>query len=185
MTYRDRRQAKAERLREWAKKRERKAEALRERVDTIADAIPFGQPVLVGHHSEGRHRRDLERIAGGMRRSFEDAEKAREFERRADGIEGALERSIYSDDDDAVPRLTARIAELEAERERIKAYNASCRKGAPDESLLDGTQRETLATVRRVAPYQLGKGGAFPGYALSNLSGNIARNRKRLLELSD
>lgn len=28
----------------------------------LSDMIPFGQPILVGHHSEGRHRRDLAKI---------------------------------------------------------------------------------------------------------------------------
>ena len=38
-----------------------------------------------------------------------------------------------------------------AQRERYKAYNASCRKGAPDESLLDDSQRAELASGRKYA----------------------------------
>jgi hypothetical protein len=33
--------------------------------------IPFGQPILVGHHSEGRARRDQGRIESGMRAGVE------------------------------------------------------------------------------------------------------------------
>ena len=183
MTYRERREAKAERLREWAGKREAKASAAFQRADQIADMIPMGQPILVGHYSEKRHRADLDRINRGMGAGFEHAEKAKEFDRRAAGIDHQLETSIYSDDADAIPRLWERVWALEAERDRIKAYNASCRKGAPELGALDDSQRETLAMVTRVAAWQLGKGGAFPGYALSNLSGNIARLRKRLAEL--
>lgn len=58
MTYRDRREAKADRLREWAEKREAKAAAAFDSAATLSDAIPFGQPILVGHHSEKRARRD-------------------------------------------------------------------------------------------------------------------------------
>src|SRR5262249_8713764 len=101
----------------------------------------------------------------------------------AANIEAALEASIYDDDPDAVERLRERLATLEAERDRIKAYNASCRRGQPDPGLLDERQRETLGSVRRVAPDQLGKGGSFPSYALSNLNGNLARNRQRLARL--
>ena len=183
MTNRERREAKAERLREWAGKREAKAKAAFQRVDQIADMIPMGQPILVGHHSEKRHRADLDRMEVGTRNAFEHQNRADDFTQRAAGIEHQLETSIYSDDADAIPRLRERVRALEAERDRIKAYNASCRKGAPELGALDDSQRETLAMVTRVAAWQLGKGGAFPGYALSNLSGNIARLRKRLAEL--
>lgn len=46
------------------------SQAAHERVDAIAGMIPLGQPILVGHHSEGRHRRNLDRIDRGMRQSI-------------------------------------------------------------------------------------------------------------------
>ena len=187
-TYRERREAKAERLREWADKREAKADAAYARARQLGDAIPFGQPVLVGHHSEGRHRRDLGRIDSAMTQTVEHSRKAEEMRRRADNIEAAAAHAIYSDDDDAVERLRERIAELEAERARIKAYNASCRKaakagGTGDTSILTDAERADLLSLAKYAPYQLRAGGAFPAYKLSNLSGNIKRNRDRLAEL--
>jgi hypothetical protein len=183
MTYRERREAKAERLREWADKREIKSAVAHAKVDAIADMIPMGQPILVGHHSEGRHRRDLDRIHNGMGQAIEHGRKADEFRRRADSIEAAAERSVYSDDLDAIERLEARITEREAERERIKTFNASCRQGTPKVDVLDDQQRATLESVARHAPYQLGKGGAFPTYALSNLSATINKDKKRLAAL--
>lgn len=183
MTYRDRREARAERLRGWAEKREAKAEAAEAKTRQISDMIPLGQPILVGHHSEGRHRRDLERINNGWRASIENGRKAEDMRSRADNIEAAAERAIYSDDPDAIERLTERLTELEAERDRIKAYNATCRKGAPDPDVLDDAQRRELATITRVTAYNLGKKGEFPAYVLSNLGGNITRQRKRLAQL--
>jgi hypothetical protein len=129
MTYRERRELKAERLRDWADKREAKSETALGRARQVMDAIPFGQPIPVGHHSEGRARADVRRIDNGFRRGFEHADKARDFRSRADGIEAQAERAIYSDDVDAIERLQERIAELEAERERIKRYNGTARKG--------------------------------------------------------
>jgi hypothetical protein len=183
MTYRERRERRAERLCEWAAKRAAKSEAAFDRAHDVAGQIPLGQPVLVGHHSERRHRRDLARIDAAMEAGVEHGRMADRMSQRAGNIEAALEASIYDDDPDAIERLRGRIAALEAERDRIKAYNASCRRGQPDPSLLDERQRETLESVRRVAPYQIGKGGSFPSYALSNLSGNLARNRQRLARL--
>lgn len=45
MTYRERRLAKAERLREWADKREEKADATYSTAHNIGSQIPFGQPI--------------------------------------------------------------------------------------------------------------------------------------------
>ena len=182
MTYRERREAKAERLREWAESRDRKAGAALGRAHEIADMIPFGQPILVGHHSEGRARRDQDRIHQGFSKGFEHQHKAETFRERADNIERAAKQAIYTDDADAPERLRERIASLEAERDRIKAYNASCRKGSPDVSLLDAAQQANLATVIRLC-HSVGPNGAYPSYALTNLSGNINRQKKRLAQL--
>lgn len=183
MTTRERREARAERLREWADKREAKAATAQTKINQIADMIPMGQPILIGHHSEGRHRRDLGRIDSGMRALIEHGDKARDFRSRAASIEAATERSIFTDDENAVEALEARIAEREAERDRIKAYNVSCRKGNRDVSLLDKKQQADLVSIARYSSYQLGKNGEMPAYALSNLSGTISRDRKRLVEL--
>ena len=183
MTYRERRERRADRLREWAAKRTAKSTAAFDRAHDIGAQIPLGQPILVGHHSERRHRRDLARIDGAMAAGVQNANVADRMGERADNIEAGLQASIYDDDPDAIEQLRKRVAALEAERDRIKAYNASCRRGQPDPSLLDEHQRANLESVRRVASYQLGKGGSFPSYALSNLSGNVARNRQRLARL--
>lgn len=183
MTYRERREQKAERLREWAAKRAAKSESAFNQAHQIADGIPMGQPILVGHHSEGRARRDQDRIYSNMSKGVESQRMAERMSEKADNIEKAAEHAIYSDDEDAVDRLKERIAGLEAERASIKAYNASCRKGARDVDLLDKSQQENLVSIAKYASFQLGKNGEFPSYALSNLSGNINRQKKRLAEL--
>jgi hypothetical protein len=180
-TYRERREARAERLREWADKREAKSAAAFDTAHEMADRIPFGQPILVGHHSQHRAERDRDRIGSAMDRGVEHSRKAESMNSRAANIESQLAGAIYSDDEDAIEQLAARVARLEAERDRIKAYNASCRKGARDVTLLDEKQQRDLAAGMRVGV--MGAGGQFPSYHLTNLSGNIARNRKRLESL--
>lgn len=181
MTYRERREARAARLRGWAEKRDARSDRAFDRARAIGDNIPLGQPILIGHHSEGRHRRDLERMDSAMRDAVESEKKAASMRSRADNIEAAAEHAIYSDDEDAIPRLRERVAALEAERERVKAYNASCRKGAPDLELLDERQRAQIASCLRVGFG--GKKGSFPTYHLRNLGGNITRQRNRLRAL--
>ena len=179
-TYRERRMAKAERLRGWADKREKDAAAVFKAGEPqTRDWAFITQP---GHIPERA------RIIAREDRAHESMAKAREMARRADGIEAAAANAIYSDDEDAADRLAEKIAGLEAERDRIKAYNASARKaaktgGVGDESLLTEKLRRDLASLRAHAPYQLRPGDALPAYKLSNLSGNIARLRKRLDQL--
>lgn len=180
MTYRERREARADRLRGWADKRETRGTAELDQARKMGDAIPFGQPILVGHHSENRDRRYRDRIHNKTGRGVADLAKAGEMRAKADNIEAAADAAVYSDDHDAAERLRERVAEREAERDRVKAYNASCRKGAPDLSVLDERQRRDIDSITRHASFQLGKGGAFPSYHLSNLGATIRKDQKRL-----
>ena len=179
-TYRERREAKADRLRTWADSRDSKAEVAHSAAQRTADMIPFGQPIMVGHHSESGDRNRRARMRTNYDRSLEHSSKAAEFRSRADGIERAARKAVYSDDVDAIERLEARITGREAERERIKMFNASCRKGTPDMDILNDQEVEKILSIAKVASYQLGKGGAFPGYHLSNLGATIRKDKQRL-----
>lgn len=180
MSTRERRERRAERLKEWAEKREGRQAALDKAADPREEAtgIPLGQPILVGHHSEGRHRRAIERLDRAMGTSVENARTAAAMRSRAENIEAANEAAIYDDDEDAVERLTARIAELEHKRDEIKRINKAARAGT-----LTDAEREMLGEANRYAPVA-GTHGGFPSYHLTNLSGNINRLKKRLANLS-
>jgi hypothetical protein len=185
-TYRERREARADRLGGWAAKRDAKTEAGFKQAHTMADAIPFGQPILSDHYSAKGDRSYRARMRATGERALTDSNKAREMASKAANIRAAAEHAIYSDDPDAIERLEGRIAALEAKRDRIKAYNASCRKGSPDESLLDDSQRAGLATSWKFQrSYMERRKGQMPAYVLSNLSGNIAQQRKRLAQLRE
>ena len=105
MTTRERRAARADRLREWAAKREQKAAASFHHADQISERFAFGQPILVGHHSERGARRDQERMHNAMHAGVEHMNKAADMSSRAAGIERQLDEAIYSDDDNAIDRL--------------------------------------------------------------------------------
>lgn len=169
MTRRERLERRAERLEEWADKRTERASATLASHERYRGDHAFNfQPGYIPERA---------RVIKQAHRAFESLDKAHEMSGRAEGIRGALASSIYSDDEDAPEALRARIASLEAERERWKAYNASCKRGAPDETLLDERQRGTLESLHRHVPYQLGRKGEV---SYTNLSANIRRNRERL-----
>src|SRR5687767_10130341 len=103
-----------ERRQAWAGGAKAEAERRFDAAHNLASQIPLGQPILVGHHSEKRHRRHLERIDGSMSKGCEALQRSEHHAAKADGIEAQLERSIFSDDTDAVEQLRARIAEKKA-----------------------------------------------------------------------
>lgn len=171
-TTRERREARAARLNEWADKREAKAAAehrngdLREEVS----GIPMGQPILAGHHSQRRHENAIEKANAASRRAIDNSDKASEMRSKAANIEAAAANAIYSDDEDAVDRLRERIAQLEAQRAGMKAANAAFRK-------------QHSAALKAMDAYERGEAVPYPSYALANLSGKITRNRQRLADL--
>jgi hypothetical protein len=54
--YEEKQQARVERYEALAEKHRAAADAACNRAHEMASIIPFGQPILVGHHSEGRDR---------------------------------------------------------------------------------------------------------------------------------
>lgn len=65
----DRAEDRAERFEDYSDSRAADAAAAHSAVRRIADGIPLGQPILVGHHSEKHARKDAERIENGMRKA--------------------------------------------------------------------------------------------------------------------
>lgn len=78
---------RAERYEGYAENAGTRAELNSKAADKISHFIPMGQPILVGHHSERRHRRDLGRIGSCIRKSVEEDKKADYFSHRAAGLE--------------------------------------------------------------------------------------------------
>lgn len=53
------------------------------RARDMGEAIPFGQPILVGHHSEGRDRNLRGRIHNTYGKAFALQDKAKHYEQKA------------------------------------------------------------------------------------------------------
>ncbi|HMJ04529.1 MAG TPA: DUF3560 domain-containing protein [Conexibacter sp.] len=90
---RERLEGRGERLGERAERWGGVADAAFGRAHEIADGIPMGQPILVGHHSERRARRDRERIDAGMRAGSAAAETAERLAAAAAAPARTLERA--------------------------------------------------------------------------------------------
>jgi hypothetical protein len=114
----ERAEDRAERFEQYREHRAEDAEHAHAAVSRIADNIPLGQPILVGHHSERHARKDAERIEDGMRRALKMWETSKYWESRA---AGAIRHAKYKERPDVRAR---RIKGLEADvrrQERTKA----------------------------------------------------------------
>jgi Domain of unknown function (DUF3560) len=86
--------SRADRFVDYKDKRIGDAERAHEAVSRIADNIPLGQPILIGHHSERHARKDAERIENGMRKTVKLWHTAKYWEDRA---KGALRHARYKE----------------------------------------------------------------------------------------
>ncbi|MEU3282013.1 DUF3560 domain-containing protein [Streptomyces antibioticus] len=89
------------------------SQAARDTSDRIGERFWMGQPILVGHHSEGRARRDQERMDNAMRKSIGEGERAGYWASRAAAAH-AYERYRKNPG-----RTLRRIEKLEAERRGV------------------------------------------------------------------
>jgi hypothetical protein len=169
-SYRERRLARADRLDGWSESNAARSDARYAGAKQISDGIPFGQPILVGHHSEARHRRDAARIHDGMRAAIDLDSKARRQSSAAAEIRAQAAGAIYDDDPDAIDALRAKVAKLESKREDMKRANAEYRKAHK-------------AELAAMSAYERSQAIPFPSYSLQNIGGNIKRCRDRLARL--
>lgn len=164
MTYRERREARAARLRGWANTREIRAAATLAAGDKYRGDTAFNtQP---GHIPERA------RLIARTDKAFESITVAKSMNSRAAEIERQTDNAIYNDDHDAIERLTEKIAALEARREQMKQRNAAFRTARKAElKALASSYERDLAM-----PHQ--------AFELQNLGGNISRQRARLAMLT-
>src|SRR5438874_1408018 len=89
MTYRERRERRAERLRGWAETRQANA----------ATVFKAGEPFTsdIAFNTQPGHIPFRARLIAREERAYESTRKAASMESRADGIESQLAGAIYSD----------------------------------------------------------------------------------------
>ena len=184
--FEERRQVRKERYEELADKNRQQSEERYQTARSIGSRIPMGQPILVGHYSERGHRADLKHIDNNMRKSVEHDGKARHYEQRAQVIEH--DRTIYSDDPEAIQKLKQRLTDLEEHQVWMKQINRLCRsKKLTDEQITEHLEDEyglSASGIRGLLnpQYSYQKRG-FQTWQLSNNNANIRRIKERIAQL--
>jgi hypothetical protein len=150
---------------------------------------PPDQPILIGHHSERRHRNALRKSNAAMDTCLRLWREAKETERLA--LSAAENAVIRTTDVDAIELLSARKAELERERDWRKAVNEVWRaNGRPKPDDAEGwaavaaAMEEPLASFDRIRRATRMASGLpevpFPAYSLQNIGANIRRVAARI-----
>lgn len=153
---------------------------------------PPDQPILIGHHSERRHRNALRKANAATDKCIKLWREAKETERLAHAA--AENAAIRTTDADAIELLTAKKAGLEREREWMKAVNEVWRaNGRPKADDAEGwnaigeAMEEPLASFDEIRRHMriswMTEPPPFPAWVLQNLGANIRRVASRIGEV--
>jgi len=181
--YEERKQARIERLQERAERARTESDRLLDAGRQALDAIPFGQPILIGHYSEKRDRNYRNRAVGKIDKAIALDKQADDLERRAESA--ASNRAISSDDPNAPDKLRAKIERLERLQAGMVAANKIVREKPKNEPTPDKIARIVALgmnedTARELfTPDFCGRYG-FPSYATQNNNAKIKTARDRL-----
>lgn len=174
MTRRERLENKIDRRLEWARTRESRANhTLNNRPSYASDWAFITQP---GHIPSRA------RLIAQESKAFESLAVAEHHRSAAAGLQDQLDRSIYSDDQNAIEALEARIAEHEAKRARMVQVNKLYRKGDAEGLAALGINLETLKTELAAKGPYWGDAPHLP-YEMQNLGGRIRADKQRLEQI--
>lgn len=179
--YEERKDNRLERYQTLAANAADKSNALATRSSDMSQVIPFGQPILVGHHSEKRDRSYRGKIWSIMGQSVQESRKADYYQSKAESVGKG---GISSDDPNAPDKLQAKLEGLQQAQERMKAANKLIKKLTTDDARIKGLFE--LGFSEKVAkeiitPVYGGIG--FPSYRLTNNNAEINRLKKRIESL--
>lgn len=144
--------------------------------DSLARAIPMGQPILVGHHSEGRHRRYLGKINSTFDKSVALHRKATHYAEKAQSVGRG---GISSDDPDAADKLREQLVKLEQLQAQMKAANKVIKSKSTPEVKKAALVALGISEDPRLDRYRCG----FQCYELTNNNANIRRIRQRIEQI--
>lgn len=170
------------RFEELAQNAADKSAAFSARASDMAQAIPFGQPILVGHHSERSDRAYRGRISRNMDKACTEMSKAEYYENKAAAVGRG---GISSDDPDAIEKLQKQLDAAVKTQELMKAANKAIRASKTPDSMLAALLKaglsETVA-AEIMKPNHFGRLG-FESYQLTNNNANIRRIKNRIKQL--
>jgi hypothetical protein len=151
-------------------------------------SIPFGQPILVGHHSEARHRKAIEKSWSQMGKCVTLSKYADELRSKAASVGTG---GISSDDPDALIKLREKLEKMVKSQEIMKAANKIIKsKKLSDDDKHDnllklGLGRFSSAQISNLLKPDFAGRIGFASYSLTNNNANMKTVKNRIIEMEN
>ncbi|WP_446471510.1 DUF3560 domain-containing protein [Xenorhabdus stockiae] len=128
--YELRLKARRERYKNLAEKAEENSQIYYNQAKNMASYIPFGQPILIGHHSEKRDRNYRNKINNKFEKSFKLLNKVKHYEQKAASVGTG---GISSDDTEAITKLKTKLEKCIKSQNVMKECNKIIRGNESEE----------------------------------------------------
>ena len=176
MTMAERAEAKVERIDAAINKKNEEVNAFHRAANSISERFHGGQPILVGHHSERKARKDHERMDKAMQNASVAMEKARYLAYKAKGVE--LHANLKNRSDVRARRIKTLLAELRDIQRKIN-HGHIIKKIWLDISKIEDSNKQFVLTER----YSGGIGRVSYGAAHRDLIEKV-KTQEEIIELS-
>lgn len=123
--YQKKQEGRIEYYQDKAEKKKEEANKLLETARKMGEAIPFGQPILIGHHSEQRDRNYRDKIDNKYRKGYETLETSNYYNDKAKSAQ--LNHAIRTDDPEAIKKLKDKLIEIDKQILEVKEHNKKCK----------------------------------------------------------
>jgi hypothetical protein len=178
-SFDEKQNAKIERLEERAVKARKTGENNLKVAREMGSVIPFGQPILIGHHSEKRDRNYRSKMVNKYDKGFEALKKSEAIEKKVSSIGCG---GIASDDPTALNQLNEKLKGCELKQLKMKAVNKAAKNGDKEALMKLGLSEKTIESVNDFI-----KNGepVYASYSLTNNGAEIRRLKKRIEDLNN
>lgn len=186
--HEERLEARRERLEGRAADAAKRSDAAWEASHAATAGIPLGQPILVGHHSEKRHRRNLAKSDSAMRRCVDEQNKAGYYAEQAAAVGSG---GIATNDPDATRKLLLKLMDLQITQEIKKAANKIIKSKNKKYPTQESKIAELLllglseATANKLFEGDFCGRIGFPAYELSNNNATMKQVKERLQAIAN